>query len=63
VAGRLRPPALRDGATVAIVLLEDLNEEPYVIDAHLNHLILAGKLDNAHGHAPRCRRARDWVPA
>lgn len=32
-----------------IVLLEDLNEEPYVIDAHLNHLILAGKLDNAAG--------------
>jgi muramoyltetrapeptide carboxypeptidase len=32
-----------------IVLLEDLNEEPYVIDAHLNHLILAGKLDKAAG--------------
>jgi muramoyltetrapeptide carboxypeptidase len=32
-----------------IVLLEDLNEEPYMIDAHLNHLILAGKLDNAAG--------------
>jgi len=32
-----------------IVLLEDLNEEPYTIDAHLNHLILAGKLDNAKG--------------
>jgi muramoyltetrapeptide carboxypeptidase len=32
-----------------IVLLEDLNEEPYIIDSHLNHLILAGKLDNAAG--------------
>jgi muramoyltetrapeptide carboxypeptidase len=32
-----------------IVLLEDLNEEPYIIDTHLNHLILAGKLDNAAG--------------
>jgi muramoyltetrapeptide carboxypeptidase len=32
-----------------IVLLEDLNEEPYMIDAHLNHLIVAGKLDNAAG--------------
>jgi muramoyltetrapeptide carboxypeptidase len=32
-----------------IVMLEDLNEEPYMIDAHLNHLILAGKLDNAAG--------------
>ena len=32
-----------------IVLLEDLNEEPYMIDTHLNHLILAGKLDNAAG--------------
>src|SRR3954447_10747232 len=33
----------------AIVVLEDLNEEPYMIDAHLNHLILAGKLDRAAG--------------
>jgi muramoyltetrapeptide carboxypeptidase len=32
-----------------IVLLEDLNEEPYIIDSHLNHLILAGKLDDAAG--------------
>ena len=32
-----------------IVLLEDLNEEPYMIDAHLNHLIASGKLDNAAG--------------
>jgi len=32
-----------------IVVVEDLNEEPYMIDAHLNHLILAGKLDNAAG--------------
>jgi muramoyltetrapeptide carboxypeptidase len=32
-----------------ILMLEDLNEEPYMIDAHLNHLILAGKLDNAAG--------------
>ena len=39
-----------------IVLLEDLNEEPYMIDAHLNHLILAGKLDNAAGPGVRHRR-------
>jgi muramoyltetrapeptide carboxypeptidase len=32
-----------------IVLLEDLNEEPYMIDAHLNHLLDAGKLHNAAG--------------
>jgi muramoyltetrapeptide carboxypeptidase len=32
-----------------IVLLEDLNEEPYIIDTHLNHLVQAGKLDNAAG--------------
>jgi muramoyltetrapeptide carboxypeptidase len=32
-----------------IVLLEDLNEEPYMIDAHLHHLILAGKLERAAG--------------
>ena len=30
-----------------IVMLEDLNEDPYMIDAHLNHLIDAGKLANA----------------
>jgi muramoyltetrapeptide carboxypeptidase len=32
-----------------IVLLEDLNEDTYMIDSHLNHLLLAGKLDNAAG--------------
>jgi muramoyltetrapeptide carboxypeptidase len=32
-----------------IVMLEDLNEDPYMIDAHLNHLIDAGKFDNAAG--------------
>jgi muramoyltetrapeptide carboxypeptidase len=32
-----------------IVMLEDLNEDPYMIDAHLNHLIDAGKLDYAAG--------------
>jgi muramoyltetrapeptide carboxypeptidase len=32
-----------------ILMLEDLNEDPYMIDAHLNHLIDAGKLDNAKG--------------
>jgi muramoyltetrapeptide carboxypeptidase len=32
-----------------IVLLEDLNEETYMIDSHLNHLILAGKLQRAAG--------------
>jgi muramoyltetrapeptide carboxypeptidase len=32
-----------------IVMLEDLNEDPYMIDAHLNHLIDAGKLAGAAG--------------
>jgi len=32
-----------------IVMLEDLNEDPYMIDAHLNHLIDAGKFANAAG--------------
>ena len=32
-----------------IVLVEDLNTEPYLIDTALNHLIRAGKLDNAAG--------------
>jgi muramoyltetrapeptide carboxypeptidase len=32
-----------------IVMVEDLNTEPYLIDTALNHLIRAGKLDNAAG--------------
>jgi muramoyltetrapeptide carboxypeptidase len=32
-----------------IVMVEDLHEEPYMIDANLNHLIRAGKLENAAG--------------
>jgi muramoyltetrapeptide carboxypeptidase len=32
-----------------ILMVEDLNEEPYMIDAALHHLIRAGKLDNAAG--------------
>jgi muramoyltetrapeptide carboxypeptidase len=32
-----------------IVMLEDLNEDPYMIDAHLNHLLDAGKLATAKG--------------
>ena len=32
-----------------IVMAEDLNEEPYMIDAALHHLIRAGKLDDAAG--------------
>jgi muramoyltetrapeptide carboxypeptidase len=32
-----------------IVMVEDLNTEPYLIDTALNHLISAGKLDNAAG--------------
>jgi muramoyltetrapeptide carboxypeptidase len=32
-----------------IVLVEDLNTEPYLIDAALNHLIRAGKLEGAAG--------------
>jgi muramoyltetrapeptide carboxypeptidase len=32
-----------------IVMVEDLNTEPYLIDTTLNHLIRAGKLDRAAG--------------
>jgi len=32
-----------------IVMVEDLNTEPYLIDTTLNHLIRAGKLDGAAG--------------
>jgi muramoyltetrapeptide carboxypeptidase len=32
-----------------IVMVEDLNTDPYLIDTGLNHLIRAGKLDNAAG--------------
>jgi muramoyltetrapeptide carboxypeptidase len=32
-----------------VVMVEDLNIEPYEVDAGLNHLIRAGKLDNAAG--------------
>jgi muramoyltetrapeptide carboxypeptidase len=32
-----------------VVMVEDLNTEPYLIDTALNHLIRAGKLDNAAG--------------
>jgi muramoyltetrapeptide carboxypeptidase len=32
-----------------VVMVEDLNTEPYIIDTLLNHLIRAGKLDNAAG--------------
>jgi muramoyltetrapeptide carboxypeptidase len=32
-----------------VVLVEDLNTEPYLIDTALNHLIRAGKLQNAAG--------------
>jgi muramoyltetrapeptide carboxypeptidase len=32
-----------------VVLIEDLNTEEYLIDTALNHLIRAGKLDNAAG--------------
>ncbi|MGH2991050.1 MAG: S66 peptidase family protein [Solirubrobacterales bacterium] len=32
-----------------VVMVEDLNTEPYLIDTRLNHLIRAGKLDNAAG--------------
>ena len=32
-----------------VVMVEDLNTEPYLIDTWLNHLIRAGKLDNAAG--------------
>jgi muramoyltetrapeptide carboxypeptidase len=32
-----------------VVMVEDLNTEPYLIDTALNHLVRAGKLDNAAG--------------
>ncbi len=32
-----------------IVMVEDLNTDPYLIDTLLNHLVRAGKLDNAAG--------------
>jgi muramoyltetrapeptide carboxypeptidase len=32
-----------------IVMVEDLNTEPYLVDTALNHLVRAGKLDNAAG--------------
>jgi muramoyltetrapeptide carboxypeptidase len=32
-----------------IVMAEDLDTEPYLVDTALNHLIRAGKLDNAAG--------------
>ncbi|MGH2992892.1 MAG: S66 peptidase family protein [Solirubrobacterales bacterium] len=32
-----------------VVMVEDLNTEPYLIDTWLNHLIRAGKLDNVAG--------------
>ena len=32
-----------------VVMVEDLNTEPYLVDTALNHLIRAGKLENAAG--------------
>jgi muramoyltetrapeptide carboxypeptidase len=32
-----------------VLMVEDLNTEPYLVDTALNHLIRAGKLDNAVG--------------
>jgi muramoyltetrapeptide carboxypeptidase len=32
-----------------VVMVEDLNTEPYLVDTAINHLIRAGKLDNAAG--------------
>jgi muramoyltetrapeptide carboxypeptidase len=32
-----------------VVMVEDLNTDPYLIDTGLNHLVRAGKLDNAAG--------------
>ena len=34
-----------------ILLVEDLNTEPYLVDTALNHLRLAGKLDDIAGFA------------
>jgi muramoyltetrapeptide carboxypeptidase len=32
-----------------VVMVEDLNTEPYLVDTALNHLVRAGKLDKAAG--------------
>jgi len=32
-----------------VVMVEDLNTEPYLVDTAVNHLVRAGKLDNAAG--------------
>ena len=32
-----------------VVMVEDLDTEPYLVDTALNHLVRAGKLDNAAG--------------
>jgi muramoyltetrapeptide carboxypeptidase len=32
-----------------ILMIEDLNEEPYMVDAGLHHLIRAGKFENVKG--------------
>jgi muramoyltetrapeptide carboxypeptidase len=32
-----------------VVMVEDLNADPYLVDTALNHLVRAGKLDNAAG--------------
>ncbi|MBC7187912.1 MAG: LD-carboxypeptidase [Calditrichaeota bacterium] len=49
-----------------LLFLEEVGEEPYDIDRHLTHLLLAGKLDRAAGIAlDRMQRCgpRDYQPA
>lgn len=47
-----------------ILLLEDLDEEPYLVDGHINHLIQAGKLDQVAGVAfgPDVRLHQQTIP-
>jgi muramoyltetrapeptide carboxypeptidase len=44
----------------AILLLEEVNEPPYVIEVHLNQLLLAGKLDGVIGVAVGEMHKCDW---
>jgi muramoyltetrapeptide carboxypeptidase len=46
--------------TGAILLLEEVDEPPYVIDVHLNQLRLAGKLDQVAGVVVGELKNCDW---
>lgn len=51
LAGELGTPHARDGASGAIVLLEDTDERRYRVDGHLTHLLRAGWFDGVAGIA------------